>query len=116
MKLLPNPLWLLLAVALASCGEEKKAAAGAQSGGEVLEGSISDSMIPLETVRSQAPLAPRAATDGDDKRGSAGDGKAERKGAPRAAADDGDAQSASADQSAGPGSGQGSAAVTPGEE
>ena len=91
MKLLSKPLWLLLpavmAVALASCGQEKKAPVAAKSGGEVLEGSISDGMIPLETVRSQAPLAPRSADDGDGK-GSADGAKANRKASPRAGQDD----------------------------
>ncbi|MFM7404274.1 MAG: hypothetical protein ACKO1N_09355 [Erythrobacter sp.] len=48
-------------LALVACGDEAvdpakqdKAAAG-----EVLPGSISDAMIPLEQLNSQAPLAPR---------------------------------------------------------
>lgn len=54
---------LLLCLALAAC--EEQAAAPAQQGGaasgEVLEGSISDAMIPLGQIESQAPLAPRQA-------------------------------------------------------
>jgi len=30
-----------------------------QAGGEVLPGSVSDAMLPLDTVTSQPPLAPR---------------------------------------------------------
>lgn len=53
-----------LGLALAGCkGEEKKAAVGAASG-EVLPGSVSDAMLPLDTVKSQAPLAPKATVDG----------------------------------------------------
>jgi hypothetical protein len=45
-----------LALALAACngggGDEEQARSG-----EVLEGTISDAMLPLDTVRSQPPLA-----------------------------------------------------------
>lgn len=54
-------LLLALPVALAAC--EQQAAAPAEQGsaaaGEVLPGSISDAMVPLEQLDSQAPLAPR---------------------------------------------------------
>lgn len=54
-------LLLALPLALAAC--EQQAAAPAEQGGaasgEVLPGSISDAMIPLEQLDSQAPLAPR---------------------------------------------------------
>ena len=54
-----------LALALGACkGEEKKAVGGTASG-EVLPGSVSDAMLPLDTVKSQAPLAPRV--EGSDK-------------------------------------------------
>jgi hypothetical protein len=52
---------LFLPLALAGC-EDKPAAPARQGGeasGEVLAGSISDAMIPLERLESQAPLAPR---------------------------------------------------------
>jgi hypothetical protein len=56
-------LVLALPLALAAC--EQQAAAPAEQGGaasgEVLPGSISDAMIPLEQLDSQAPLAPRQA-------------------------------------------------------
>ena len=50
-------------LALAAC-EEPAAGPTEQGGaasGEVLEGSISDAMIPLEQLESEAPLAPRQA-------------------------------------------------------
>ena len=58
----------VLALTLAAC--EDKAAPAAQQGnaasGEVLAGSISDAMIPLDQVTSQAPLAPRQAAQASD--------------------------------------------------
>jgi hypothetical protein len=62
-------LVLALPLALAAC--EQQAAAPAEQGGaasgEVLPGSISDAMIPLEQLDSQAPLAPRQVrTVGED--------------------------------------------------
>lgn len=60
-----------LALGLAGCTEEAAAPSeqGGQAAGEVLGGTISDAMIPLEQLESQAPLAPQAAP-------SAGDGDA----------------------------------------
>lgn len=54
---------LALAVFVAACGNETGAPAeqGKAAAGEVLPGSISDAMIPLEQIDSQAPLAPRQA-------------------------------------------------------
>lgn len=56
----PFPLALLLVpllVGLAACqqGEPEAAPAGQRAEGEVLGGSISDEMIPLEQLRSQSP-------------------------------------------------------------
>jgi len=52
-----------MAVLLAACGGGEPAADEGQPSGEVLEGTISDAMLPLDTVRSQPPLAePEAAT------------------------------------------------------
>lgn len=49
-----------LPLALAACGSnEKKAKDQRTAAGEILPGSISDSMLPYDTVRSQPPLAPR---------------------------------------------------------
>jgi hypothetical protein len=51
-------------VLLAACGDSPGDEAGTASG-EVLEGTISDSMLPLDAVRSQPPLAqPSAARTG----------------------------------------------------
>lgn len=72
------PLALL---ALAACGSEPKPTGGSADG-EILPGSASDAMLPLDTVRSQPPLAPKAADSG-----SGDDTKAEpKKAAPKAAA------------------------------
>jgi hypothetical protein len=49
----------LLPLALAACkGEKKKPAAGGTAQGEILPGSASDAMLPLDSVRSQPPFAP----------------------------------------------------------
>jgi hypothetical protein len=50
---------------IAGCGETKAPAGKGQAAGEILPGSVSDAMVPLDTVRSQAPLAPRAGGDGE---------------------------------------------------
>jgi hypothetical protein len=47
-------------LALAGCQEKKQAAPShATAVGEVLDGSVSDAMLPVDTVRSQPPLAPK---------------------------------------------------------
>jgi hypothetical protein len=49
-----------LLLALSACGDEADVDVendGREASGEVLEGSISDAMLPLDEVRSQAPLA-----------------------------------------------------------
>ncbi len=79
-----HPLMLApLAVALAACGDDPAPEASssgevAEATGEVLGGSISDDMLPLEEVRSQSPLAPRASgapssSGGDSDASDAGD-------------------------------------------
>ena len=84
-------LGLILAVgllALAGCtGEPKKDAGAGTAQGEVLPGSASDAMLPLDTVKSQAPLAPKSegGEAGDAKGAKAGKGPAK----PGAAAPDG---------------------------
>lgn len=53
----------ICALLLAACqGDPEPAPSeqGTNAEGEVLGGTISDDMIPLEQLRSQAPLAPRA--------------------------------------------------------
>lgn len=54
---------LVLCLAVAACGDQAAAPAeqGGEASGEVLPGSISDAMIPLEQLESEAPLAPRQA-------------------------------------------------------
>lgn len=52
---------LALVLLVAACTDEAAAPtdAGGEAAGEVLGGEISDAMIPLEQLESQAPLAPR---------------------------------------------------------
>lgn len=52
-RLIPLPV---LAALLGACGDDGAPQEG-QVTGEVLEGSISDEMLPLDQVRSEAPLA-----------------------------------------------------------
>ncbi len=66
-----------LALALAACGDDAapEASSGqetAEATGDVIGGSISDDMLPLEEVRSQSPLAPRA-SDAPSSSGSGSD-------------------------------------------
>lgn len=51
---------LLLALGLAACGSARKDEGAGKAEGEILPASVSDAMLPLDTVRSQAPLAPQA--------------------------------------------------------
>lgn len=70
----------LAPLALAACqGKEKPAETGTAQG-EVLPGSVSDAMLPLDTVRSQPPLAPLTEAAGKSGQGTAS-GKASGKGA-----------------------------------
>lgn len=64
-------LILCTALALAGCGGEAKKETGGKAGGEILPASVSDAMLPRDTVRSQAPLAPTAdrGETGKDKQG-----------------------------------------------
>jgi hypothetical protein len=57
-----------LALLAAGCTEEAAAPTkqGARASGEVLGGEISDAMIPLEQLESQAPLAPRQGPTASD--------------------------------------------------
>ena len=52
-RLLPAAAGLLL---LAACGDKAEPQEGSLQG-EVLEGTISDAMVPVDQVKSQAPLA-----------------------------------------------------------
>ena len=66
---------LLGLLCLSGCkGEPKPAAAAGTAQGEVLPGAASDAMLPLDTVKSQAPLAPKS------EGGEAGDAKTVKKG------------------------------------
>lgn len=60
--------FLALSLLAASCTDEAATPAeqGGEAAGEVLGGSISDAMIPLERLDSQAPLAPRQNADPAD--------------------------------------------------
>ena len=52
-----------LLLALSACEDEPEVAVeddGREATGEVLEGTISDEMLPLDQVRSEAPLAEEA--------------------------------------------------------
>ena len=97
---------LILAAALlglAGCkGEAKKDAGAGTAQGEVLPGSASDAMLPLDTVKSQAPLAPKS------EGGEAGDTKGAKAGKPSAKASDVATEEAAVTPDAGP-----SAAETP---
>lgn len=56
---------MILALGLAACGADKKDEGAGRAAGEILPASASDAMIPLDTIRSQAPLAPQS--QGGDK-------------------------------------------------
>jgi hypothetical protein len=63
LPLRPTRSWALFCagaalLALGACGKEKKPDESRTAQGEVLPGSASDAMLPLDTVRSQPPLAP----------------------------------------------------------
>lgn len=62
--MLRNLIAPALAVALLGCGAEKKDEGAGTAAGEILPGSASDAMLPLDTVRSQAPLAPKVESTG----------------------------------------------------
>lgn len=65
------------ALALSGCKGESKRETGGTAGGEILPGSASDAMLPYDTVRSQAPLAPKeeGGESGKDKQGEAPEGE-----------------------------------------
>jgi hypothetical protein len=84
MKLAPL---ILATLALAACQGEKPVVAKGTAGGEILEASVSDEMLPLDRVRSQPPLAPKSA--GSEPASAAAGDKPVRKAAaapPKAAA------------------------------
>jgi hypothetical protein len=59
-------------LALAACHGGKKPDEARTAQGEILPGSASDAMLPLDTVRSQPPLAPREEASGKPGHASAG--------------------------------------------
>lgn len=85
---------------LAACGGGGDADGGSASG-KVLEGTISDEMLPLDTVRAQAPLAGPAA-DGKGKKGAAAGAEGEPGEEGEDAATDAPAEAPSADAAPGP--------------
>jgi hypothetical protein len=58
---------------LSACKGEEKAPAAGTAGGEILPASVSDAMLPLDTVRSQPPLAPRPSAAKEEAADEAGD-------------------------------------------
>jgi hypothetical protein len=58
---------LSLALLIAACGQQSKPAAddSRSAEGQVLGGTISDAMLPLDTVTSQPPPMPAGAAEGD---------------------------------------------------
>ncbi|MDT8281085.1 MAG: hypothetical protein RQ806_11145 [Erythrobacter sp.] len=59
---------LALALLATACKDDTAPSAdsGGEAAGEVLGGEISDAMIPLEQLESQAPLAPRQRPSASD--------------------------------------------------
>lgn len=55
---------LVLLILLAACGSGNKETGAGKAEGEILPGSASDAMLPVDTVRSQPPLAPVAEHSG----------------------------------------------------
>lgn len=57
-------LLLALALALPGCNKEAAKPTSGTADGEILPGSASDAMLPLDTLRSQPPLAPKVESSG----------------------------------------------------
>ena len=85
----------ILAGFLGACQQAEKPAANASAAGEILPGSASDAMLPLDTVRSQSPLAPPPRASGEDGAVAADESSAAASDAPAALAGDVPAPSAS---------------------
>ncbi len=78
---------LLATLVLGTVACKKQPAQQVQAGGEILPGSASDAMLPLDTVTSQPPLAPRiekAPSTGKARAAAAGDPVAEQAPGPAA--------------------------------
>lgn len=63
----PIAPFALAVLALTACNVEPKQTAGGTAQGEVLPAAASDAMLPLDTLKSQAPLAPKVEGEGGDK-------------------------------------------------
>lgn len=57
-------LLCLATLALGACGENTQAERQDTAGGEILARSVSDEMLPYDTLRSQPPLAPKPKATG----------------------------------------------------
>jgi hypothetical protein len=53
---LKRPILVFCTALLAACGAEPSGDDGRAASGEVLEGTISDAMLPVDRVRSEVPL------------------------------------------------------------
>ncbi len=71
-------------LALGACQGSDKTAGAGTAAGEILPGSASDAMLPYDTVKSQAPLAPKVEASGKE---GAKDGKGNATPDARAASD-----------------------------
>ena len=69
---------LMTLMALSACNDAKKSTGDERktAAGEVLGGSVSDAMLPLDTVQSQSPPL-RESTEGGDPKGKAGAAKSD---------------------------------------
>lgn len=56
-----------VALALGGCGNDKAPERQDTAGGEILDRSVGDDMLPYDTVRSQPPLAPSTQSSGTTK-------------------------------------------------
>ena len=85
-----------LVLTLGACkgGEKKPGAGNAQ--GQILPGSASDAMLPVDTLRSQAPLAPKAGAKGKDSVSDGASEAASEAAAPEASAAPADKPAAAA--------------------
>ena len=63
----PFAIVALSLLALTACQAEPSKAVGGTAQGEVLPGAASDAMLPLDTLKSQAPLAPKTEGESGDK-------------------------------------------------
>lgn len=63
---------VVLILGLSACGgKDEVKEQGGQAQGQILPGSVSDEMIALDQVKSQAPLAPKSESSGAEKKGAA---------------------------------------------